>query len=64
MHFKKGALKCRQSPLQKAISYGENALKVVGSIKGAYEFGKEAYGLGQSIYSTVAPIAEATALML
>jgi hypothetical protein len=64
MHFKKQALQCRQNPLQKAISYGENALKVVGTVKGVYDFGKEAYGLGQSIYSTVAPIAEAAALML
>ena len=61
MHIKKEALKTRQSPMQKALTFGENALKVVGTVKGAYDFGKEAYGFGQ----TVAPFIEsAAALML
>ena len=64
MHIKKSALQCRQNPLQKATQYAENMLKVVGTVKGVYDVGREAYGLGQSIYSTVAPIAEAAALML
>ena len=64
MQIKKSALKCKQNPLQKAISYGENALKVVGTVKGVYDFGKEAYGLGQSVYQAIAPIGEAAALML
>ena len=54
--------------MQKALSFGENALKVVGTVKGVYDFGKEAYGIGQTIYNTaqaVAPYVEAAAgLML
>ena len=51
--MKNQALKSRQSPLQKAMSFGENALKIAGSIKGAYEFGRQAYDFAQYI----APIA-------
>ena len=68
MHIKKEALKTRQSPMQKALMFGENALKVVGTVKGAYDFGKEAYGFGQTLYNTaqtVAPYVEsAVGLML
>ena len=68
MHIKTQALKTRQSPLQKAVSYGENALKLMGSVKAGYGFGKEAYGFGQSVYNaaqSIAPFAEgAMSLML
>ena len=61
MHIKKEALKTRQSPMQKALTFGENALKVVGTVKGVYDFGKEVYNTTQ----TVAPFIEsAAALML
>ena len=68
MHIKKQALMTRQSPMQKALTFGENALKVVGTVKGAYDFGKEAYGFGQTLYNTAqaaAPYVEsAVGLML
>ena len=61
MHIKKQALMTRQTPMQKALSFGENALKVVGTVKGVYDFGKEVYNTAQ----TVAPFIEsAAALML
>ena len=54
--------------MQKALTFGENSLKIVGAVKGAYDFGKEAYGFGQTLYNTaqtVAPYVEsAAALML
>ena len=52
MHIKKEALKTRQTPMQKALTFGENSLKIVGAVKGAYDFGKEAYGIGQTLYNT------------
>ena len=68
MHIKKQALMTRQSPLQKALTYSENALKIAGTVKGAYEFGKEAYGFGQTMYNAAqaaAPYVEsAVSLML
>ena len=48
MHIKKEALKTRQSPMQKALTFGENALKVVGTVKGVYDFGKEIYNTAQA----------------
>ena len=38
----------RQSPMQKALTFGENALKVVGTVKGVYDFGKEVYNTAQA----------------
>ena len=61
MHIKKQALMTRQSPMQKALTFGENALKVVGTVKGVYDFGKEAHGFAQA----AAPYVEsAVGLML
>jgi len=61
MHIKKSALMTRQSPMQKALSWGENALKVVGTAKGIYDASKTVYGFAQA----VAPYAQAaSALML
>ena len=61
MHIKKEALKTRQSPMQKALTFGENSLKIVGAVKGAYEFGQTLYNTAQ----TVAPYVEsAVGLML
>ncbi len=48
MHFKQEALKTRQSPLQKAIGWGENALKFVGTARAIYEAGKTVYNVGQA----------------
>ena len=68
MQIETQALKTRQSPLQKTLTFGENSLKIVGTIKGAYDFGKEAYGFGQTLYNTAqaaAPYVEsAVGLML
>ena len=54
--------------MQKALTFGENSLKIVGAVKGAYDFGKEAYGIGQTLYNTAqaaAPYVEsAVGLML
>ena len=41
MHIKKQALMTRQTPMQKALSFGENALKVVGTVKGVYDLKKK-----------------------
>ena len=61
MHIKKQALMTRQTPMQKGLSFGENALKIVGTVKGVYDFGKEIYNTAQ----TVAPYVEsAVGLML
>ena len=61
MHIKKQALMTRQSPMQKALTFGENALKIIGTVKGVYDFGKEVYNAAQ----TVSPFIEsAAALML
>jgi len=57
---KKAALKCRQSPLEKAMQYGENALRVVGTVKGIYEAGKQIYDIGKA----VAPAVEAGMALL
>ena len=57
---KKIALSCRQSPLQKAMSYTENALKVVGTIKGIYDTGKQIYDFGKA----AAPVFEGAASLL
>ena len=46
---KKYALKCRQSPLQKAMTFGENALRVMGTVKNLYDTGKQVYEIGQSV---------------
>ena len=54
--------------MQKALTFGENSLKIVGAVKGVYDFGKEAYGFGQTLYNTaqaVSPYVEsAVGLML
>ena len=61
MHIKQQALKSRQSPMQKALSWGENALKVAGTVKGIYDIGQQAYGFAQA----AAPYVEgAVGLML
>ena len=57
MHIKLQALKTRQSPMQKALSWGENALKIAGAVKGIFEIGQTVYNTAQ----TVAPYAEAAA---
>ena len=51
----------RQTPMQKTLTFGENALKIVGTIKGVYDFGKEVYNTAQA----ATPFIEsAAALML
>ena len=57
---KKYALKCKQSPLQKAMTFGENALRVMGTVKGLYDSGKQIYEIRQS----VAPVVSSAASFL
>ena len=47
--FHKEAKLTRQSPLQKATAWGENALRVVGTAKSIWDAGKTVYAAGQSI---------------
>ena len=54
---KKYALSCRQSPLQKAMTYSENALRIIGTVQGLYQAGKQ-------IYQVAAPIAETAASIM
>ena len=46
----------RQSPLQKAVGWGEGALRVITTAKGIYDAGKVVYGAAQAIapYATAA----------
>ena len=56
----KQAKKCRQSPLQKAASYAENAARLAGTVKSIYDTGKMVYGAVQA----AAPYAQAAMAML
>ena len=56
----KSAKKCRQSPLQKAASYAENAARLAGTVKSIYDTSKMVYGAVQ----TAAPYAQAAMAML
>jgi hypothetical protein len=60
MHIKDQAMKSRQSVLQKALSFGENSLRIAGTVKGIYDIGKEIYSFGQM----AAPIVGAAAALL
>ncbi len=60
MHIKDQAMKSRQSVMQKALSWGENRLRMASTIKGIYDVGKEVYSFGQM----VAPFAEAAVALL
>ncbi len=51
----KEAKRTRQSPLQKAIGYGEDALKVIGTGRALWDAGKTVWGAAQA----VAPYAQA-----
>ncbi len=56
----KEAKKSRQSPLQKAIGYGEDALKVIGTGRALWDAGKTVWGAAQA----VAPYARTAIAML
>ena len=56
----KEAKMCRQSPLDKAAKFGENALREIGTARGLYEAGKTVYGAAQA----VAPYAQAAMSMI
>ena len=47
--FYKEAKLTRQSPLQKVAGFGENALRVVGTVRSIWDAGKTIYGAGQAI---------------
>ena len=51
---------CRQSPLEKATHWGENALKIIGGARGIYEAGKTVYGA----YQAAAPYVSGAMAML
>ena len=50
----------RQSPLDKAAKFGENAIRVISTAKGIYDAGRAAWGAAQA----VAPYAQAALSML
>ena len=56
----KQALRTRQSPMQKAIGYGENIAKFVSGARAAWDTGKAVYGFAQA----AAPYVSAAAAML
>ena len=56
----KDATKSRQSPLQKAIGWGESAARFVGTAKSIYDAGKTVVGAVQA----VAPYVSAATSML
>ena len=56
----KHATRTRQSPMQKALGYGENIAKFVGGVKGAIDAGRSIYSFAQS----AAPYVSAAASML
>ena len=63
----KAAKASRQSPMQKAVAFGENALRIIGGVKGAWEAGKAVAEAGRVVYQgvqTVAPYAQAAVAML
>ena len=63
----KEAQRCRQSPLQKAAAWGENALRVVGTARGMWEAGKTVVDAGRAAVGfaqSVAPYAQAAATAL
>ena len=56
----KESKRTRQSPLQKAIGYGEEALRVIGTGRAIYDAGRTVWGAAQA----VAPYAQAAIAML
>ena len=63
----KAAKATRQSPMQKAVAFGENALRLVGTVKGVWEAGKAVADAGRAAYGiaqAAAPYAQAAAAML
>ena len=56
----KEAKKSRQTPLQKAVGYGEDALKIIGTGRALWDAGKTVWGAAQA----VAPYAQAAIAML
>ena len=58
--FYKDATKSRQSPLQKAIGWGESAARFVGTAKSIYDAGKVVIGAVQA----VSPYVSAAASLL
>ena len=46
--------------MQKALTYGENALKIAGTVEGVYDFGKEVYNTAQA----ATPFSESAAVLM
>ena len=55
--FYKDATKSRQSPLQKAIGWGESAARFVGTAKSIYDAGKVVIGAAQAAAPYVSTVA-------
>ena len=47
--YNKSAKLTRQSPLQKAMGFGEGALRVIGTSKALWDAGQVVYGAAQAI---------------
>lgn len=47
--YLKNAQLSRQTPLQKAVGFGEGALRDIGTAKGLWDAGKAVYGAAQAI---------------
>ena len=63
----KHTLRTRQSPMQKAIGFGENVTKFVGGAKAAYDTARTIYGFGQAaagFAQSAAPYVSTAAAML
>ncbi len=56
----KGVKNTRQSPMQKAASWGETALRVIGTGRALWDAGKTAWGAAQAI----APYAQAAMALM
>ena len=57
---KQEGLRCRQTPLQKAVGWGESALKFVGGARAIYDAGQNVYQFGKF----VAPYAQSAVALL
>ena len=61
--YNKSAKLTRQSPLQKALGFGEGALRVIGTAKGLWDAGQAVYGAAQTIAPYAASAAAAVSLL-
>jgi hypothetical protein len=60
----KDAHNTRQSPMQKFAAFGENSLKVIGAVKGAYDVGQQVMAAGRAAYGVAQAVAPYAAVLL